>query len=804
MAHQDISTQYKKEIDQCVVRYFNNKQNLKDIATSDDVNGALYDIVNKLVCNFEQKHHIDSKNDTHQEIYNLFGTKIAEEAKKYHSEDFNYLDYLYLKPIQNTINTVLETFKRLANKNQKASEDILDPIYNMLNSVPKVHIGINHMKIALMYSRYDIAEYFVDAKFNIALSHINNKVIEYPLSSKQHKEIDDLLNIYYEFSNHIKNKVRSAYLNSIKEDIDQIQAIFDKNEAFLNKKALTDNKHNKSDISNNLLESDARFIKLYTKYSEGEWLSKEQKRYIQIMLDKSISDKAFNKRLGAFLKEKNNFSLTKYEDASKELRAFSYKTRNFSKIDQIIKKATNNIALIQSGEKIDSFDKLSQFEFGALHEIVKLQDMMEDYMNDGLIADKSKLNELNALCSKASHILESIDEILISEGIYKPGDILMQHSKKSLASKNKAADKEAKLTNTLISKFDHTAQIYLREDGMPMLSHIVGKYYGDDKVKSQNITTAYIFRIDPSKLVSQENAEKLQELYGDKWKEQLQSKLQNIFEDIHTQYQKRFDIIENDYDARYQAGRAKFGFHGGHKEKQQKDLAVERDKLLGRSGHSIKKTMICSEFVMKTTLAALIELNDKLNEELGIEEQETNIINMPISSKERLQHIHPQRLIDLLNKAGCIERVEQHNMLKELVSQERLYGYEKSRDIANDLYNKMNQLAGDKNIDEEEFINRGKNIFHAYMKSENIGANIKQEDVDNYLNTTLKQFKKEYDKRHPESFAGKFQQILSNFAEWIGVKENKSKIVIQNTMKHIDQELHEQRQKDSLSHGKYK
>ena len=114
----------------------------------------------------------------------------------------------------------------------------------------------------------------------------------------------------------------------------------------------------------------------------------------------------------------------------------------------------------------------------------------------------------------------------------------------------------------------------------------------------------------------------------------------------------------------------------------ERDFEKLADKILaekeGEQEHM--QIMICSEFVTKTTLAALVKLNRELSAELGDlliqqgqEEEGTklkdshNVFELPYSEKEKLNKVHPGRMIDLLVKRRCVKRLDPPLIVKQLV-----------------------------------------------------------------------------------------------------------------------------------------
>ena len=277
---------------------------------------------------------------------------------------------------------------------------------------------------------------------------------------------------------------------------------------------------------------------------------------------------------------------------------------------------------------------------------------------------------------------------------------------------------------------------------------------------------------------------------GKDWKVEVTKMYQDILQEVHEKSQERFEVVKNDKTARFQAGLANFGLYGGHTSRTPQDFSEVHESMLGLNDRSVKEKMICSEFVAKSTVTAFVELNERLGvklDENNIPRKPEDLVTIPISRKERLERIHPERLITLLDKAACLTEVGRDDVINGLVSQERLRENEKSKGIAKDLYSKMNELAS-QSESREQFVENGKKVFEVYIKSEKIAnPSITREEMLQHLDKPLKDFHQEYDKRHPKTFGGKFTQLLSNFAEWAGIKSNKAEGIIKNTIKCIEE-----------------
>ncbi len=671
----------------------------------------------------------------------------------------------------------------------------------LLDQIPAEDLKPEYLNIAIEKKDYALTVTLAQKMLDNLTKGFDENNVSFPLSAQQEQRMNSIVEMHSLLNSQKKNSTLiSTFVAQMEErvNISTITAHLEKHEKLTDTILLNADKSKESSLSKNLKESEAKFVKLFAKLTVNEIETDTQREYLGTMLERAIGNKSLNSKLTAFSQEKGNAAYSKYQYPVGDIKYFSYKTRHADKILDINKKCERNLELLAAGQKVGESEKLSQFEYGVLCDIAKMKGVLDEYNEKGVIPKTGKLADLYEQSKQSYELVKQINARSVSKERYKPGDILMVHSKKSHASKDKRADQETALTHTFISKYGHAAQIFLDpEKGTPSISHIYGSHQVD-KVQGQDIATADIFRVDPTKLVSKENAELLDKFYksqGKDWKEEVSKMYQDIVQEIHEKSQERFEIVKNDKAARFQAGLANFGLYGGHTSRAPQDFGEVHESMLGLNDRSVKEKMICSEFVAKSTVAAFVELNERLGQNLdehNLPRGKDDLVRVPISPNERLERIHPQRLVTLLDQAGCLKEVERDEVISGLVSQERLHKSEKSKDIAKDLYNKMNELAN-QSESREQFVENGKKIFEIYIKSENIAnpSNTKEEILQ-HLDKSLKDFHQEYDKRHPKTFGGKFKQLLNNFAEWVGIKDNKAKNIIKNTIKCIEEGVDKQ------------
>jgi hypothetical protein len=109
--------------------------------------------------------------------------------------------------------------------------------------------------------------------------------------------------------------------------------------------------------------------------------------------------------------------------------------------------------------------------------------------------------------------------------------------------------------------------------------------------------------------------------------------------------------------------------------------------------------------------------------------------------------------------------------------------------LSNALHNKMLNLSN-QSIDEQDFTKNAVSIFTIYLKDNDIEKDqYSKTEGNKFLAQQFKKLYQSYDKQKPKTFVGHFVGFLNSFAEWIGIKDNKAKVIIQNTVNFIKQDV---------------
>ncbi|WP_244940855.1 hypothetical protein [Legionella sainthelensi] len=85
--------------------------------------------------------------------------------------------------------------------------------------------------------------------------------------------------------------------------------------------------------------------------------------------------------------------------------------------------------------------------------------------------------------------------------------------------------------------------------------------------------------------------------------------------------------------------------------------------------------VLCSEFISKTLIAAIQELNDRVVKELrdihGVQNVPDRLIKSPISQRDKLELMTPEHLFKTLSERKAIEKVETPSEINELIHKNR-------------------------------------------------------------------------------------------------------------------------------------
>jgi hypothetical protein len=363
---------------------------------------------------------------------------------------------------------------------------------------------------------------------------------------------------------------------------------------------------------------------------------------------------------------------------------FNFKTPQYFAL--LVDRLEHLLEKIEHREEIKPEDQFTRRELGLLQKCAKLgRDLAEEDKSllsklegVGVLERSPDLMELQKLSNKSQILLKQAQDNFAAQIDYQDGDLVANVGRQKLELAGRKAYSEEEIHFRLITPYCHGAKIYKDQDKV-MQSHVIGNYIQDEFTLSEELYSE-VWRLNVAALVPSTTHVLLEGHYGKEWQKILQQKYQAIENHIQKNKAGQFSQLKNPWDRRIHAGKADF-IWGGHARKTERDFGKMADRILAEKEDQEQMTiMICSEFVTKTTLAALVKLNRELSQELGdflIQKEQKeegeklkakgHLFELPYSKKEKFQDIHPGRMIDLLVKRKCVTRLKKPEIVQQLL-----------------------------------------------------------------------------------------------------------------------------------------
>lgn len=437
-------------------------------------------------------------------------------------------------------------------------------------------------------------------------------------------------------------------------------------------------------------------------------LSDRDKLMVRDFLVECMGNKKLNGIFASLLKSKlpEDIGTKVIED----VRTFSFKTMGSAQFPALNAKLK---AVNESQESLPDKDKFTLVEWGRLNHLIGAVDYLRPlYDGHFLEIDDS---QVGAFYQNAKSLEEDREQIearfqkeVTETNHYQSGDIMTYIGSKWAQFRVRGQDREEWLTSHLVSKYGHMGKLHRTPEAVKT-SEIFSKY--------RNVTfdlheaaLSHVWRLDIEKLINKNSTvylafADLSRRNGLDPDEVIVKLYQEIEREMHEKGQEKFSGIENVEQRRWDAGWADIGLKGGHRRRKERADRFEKiHQKLMKNPSMEPSEMICSEFATKATIAALIELDNRLTEKVktsmqGLQDtlkffgdevqgeakeraeraervlkvlennREANLLNfihLPISNKERLKRMNPGRLVDLLKKKNCIKRVEPPPVVKAI------------------------------------------------------------------------------------------------------------------------------------------
>lgn len=305
-------------------------------------------------------------------------------------------------------------------------------------------------------------------------------------------------------------------------------------------------------------------------------------------------------------------------------------------------------------KKITKNDQLTYRELSKLSKLSRLSrptysgeiTLVRRLQNLGIHTQPSLKDCLENI-ERAVQIAEKLDNILIPAYAKqcKDGDIFAYVSKKKEAWIGRPLDLQSEEKWTaFITDYGLTHGMKTYHDGNKIvISHIYGEYQTDD-LGLYHMAISDMWRLNVRPLISPLMAEELEKSLGSEYADSIQNLYQQVENQVHQNIEKKFKTLANDNLRRVTAGLADFrfiinlfgGVRGnkilGHEDIYEQDFSAIHKQFL--KGGAKNDTQICSEFVSKSTLAALMEVNKRLAKTLLEQYTELSFANIRAQLEE--------------------------------------------------------------------------------------------------------------------------------------------------------------------------
>ena len=408
-------------------------------------------------------------------------------------------------------------------------------------------------------------------------------------------------------------------------------------------------------------------------------LTEGEKLIVARLISYSFYNKGFNQVLRG-LSNENIKDLNLSPHVIKSLSAISYKAREADTYNRAFGKLEAIIALDKEEVAIPEHLRLTLHEVNVLEthtEVLNQTLSLSPYYNSfqETFEDETPLSQTyisqQRQLKETKVLLGTLTQRITRELGLQSGDIIQNIGQKYLSMNGNWVYQHEKILFDRL-KYRHTGKVCLI-NGAPHVSDVWDEYR-NFPIVLENLLVSDFQRIRVDKLVNPAHIETLREAYGDSWEIAVNDLYRSIEEEIHS------DTTEVQYQSIYNTRmlQAKVGLsylrpslHTSRSTDRNFDSLHKKIMDRTYASSTAEKGMVCSEFAAKTTIAVLVELDNRLKKEIGTED---TVIQMPFSTRESLRYVNPNRLTKILDDAGCIEKVEPGETLAKFFVQDDVEG----------------------------------------------------------------------------------------------------------------------------------
>ena len=465
----------------------------------------------------------------------------------------------------------------------------------------------------------------------------------------------------------------------IESDISRIDNISNENDISLNQ--------SKEYSLLNSLEKDGLLIltrglehlRTTCKVDSSNFLTLQDQNILLDFLQHMQDNSKLNSRTEEILKQDTiPFGIS--DEALKYCRTFTFKSRHLGSLHPFTVKLDTAWNKASNGEDNPKRSKVTLKELGILRTMEKwgkdLVKLFKLFQKENKHPMFKVMEDAVSAHHKLKEIYLEIQHRINNDNTYQSGDLLLTVWTKKL--KTMQGNRPPAAFSFLMSftKYEHTAVIYrnindkLGPIGEPRLSHMYRQYH-DSELTLEEIASSDIFRMWIPALVKDSTIrEKLIQKLGDNWENLLQERYCMIESTLHSGQQDTLGEITNPLSRVMNIGTAAV-MPWTRLRRTNMNFKEIRNTLKDNNPDNIQMT--CSEFAAKSAIAAILELDEELIEELQLQDKIANakngcvVFNFPFHAKEKFKTMQPDRLRHLIDQEHALQKIPYPDFIEHLV-----------------------------------------------------------------------------------------------------------------------------------------
>ncbi|BBB15356.1 uncharacterized protein RVIR1_08730 [Candidatus Rickettsiella viridis] len=392
-------------------------------------------------------------------------------------------------------------------------------------------------------------------------------------------------------------------------------------------------------------------------------ISDAQLKDIQTLLAECLGDMDMNTKIDSLTNQSpNDTGISSNTIAF--IKTFTYRTRHLSKIANDLDTIFERFQQAKSGKLLKAHEKITLEQYGILYDLAHLNPYVKLMDAVKLIFDNETLEQLLCITNNAQTIIGHLDDTFAQSFKMPIGSVVFNNTSARALIHQTHLNFFDKLT-AFVTKFDHVSKGILSSEGINKISHIIPTYK-EEELTLHEYLYSDIYKIKLEKMIAPSSQKILKEKLGDNWLKQLEDAYSIIEGKLHDKASAQYLHFTANMNNRKAIEIATTWLQGGHKNLFFRDHSNEdfRDHFFNHffsdSSNKPETRILCSQFVGISLIAAVQELNLQINEALtkkGVTELPKNIIKSPISKREKLYLLTPERLLDAMKKRGVLEKV---------------------------------------------------------------------------------------------------------------------------------------------------